>query len=198
MSLSSIYCRSGASNDFCMLLGDVALGKEAELERDTYMEKPQPGIHFPSHLFPFLVLTLFRHSQHESAGYHWAFAQRIRRAQGRLYHSKWKDRGEWKEECVLPWTSIHRVWCISSALEVFVALELELNVLFEKVYYNNILLKKKKKNFLFKFILVVQSAATQASVMHLILHTFINMQTHWSTSSPNPASHPFSYSLALL
>jgi len=28
-----------------MLLGDVALGKEAELAHDTYMEKPQPGTH---------------------------------------------------------------------------------------------------------------------------------------------------------
>eukprot|EP01112_Ceratiomyxa_fruticulosa_P003582 TRINITY_DN138_c0_g1_i5.p1 TRINITY_DN138_c0_g1~~TRINITY_DN138_c0_g1_i5.p1 ORF type:complete len:680 (+),score=156.34 TRINITY_DN138_c0_g1_i5:230-2269(+) len=43
MSLSSIYCRSHGSNDFCMLLGDVALGKPAEVERDTYMEKPLPG-----------------------------------------------------------------------------------------------------------------------------------------------------------
>lgn len=45
MSLSSIYCRSAGSNDFCMLLGDVVLGKEAELERDTYMEKAPAGHH---------------------------------------------------------------------------------------------------------------------------------------------------------
>lgn len=45
MSLSSVYCRSAGSNDFCMLLGDVALGKEAEVERDTYMEKPLSGSH---------------------------------------------------------------------------------------------------------------------------------------------------------
>lgn len=45
MSLSSVYCRTGGSNDFCMLLGDVVLGKEAELERDTYMEKPVSGHH---------------------------------------------------------------------------------------------------------------------------------------------------------
>eukprot|EP01111_Echinosteliopsis_oligospora_P002119 TRINITY_DN1310_c0_g4_i1.p1 TRINITY_DN1310_c0_g4~~TRINITY_DN1310_c0_g4_i1.p1 ORF type:complete len:475 (-),score=114.93 TRINITY_DN1310_c0_g4_i1:33-1457(-) len=43
MSLSSVYCRTGNSNDFCMLLGDVALGKESELNKDTYMEKAQPG-----------------------------------------------------------------------------------------------------------------------------------------------------------
>jgi len=45
MSLSSIYCRTSGSADFCMLLGDVALGKEAEVERDTYMEKAPAGHH---------------------------------------------------------------------------------------------------------------------------------------------------------
>eukprot|EP01101_Sappina_pedata_P011845 TRINITY_DN8029_c0_g1_i1.p1 TRINITY_DN8029_c0_g1~~TRINITY_DN8029_c0_g1_i1.p1 ORF type:complete len:676 (-),score=238.61 TRINITY_DN8029_c0_g1_i1:70-1926(-) len=44
MSLSSKYCFSGG-NDFAMLLGDVALGKTADLERDTYMEKPLEGTH---------------------------------------------------------------------------------------------------------------------------------------------------------
>ncbi|KAN0032467.1 hypothetical protein ACTFIV_006365 [Dictyostelium citrinum] len=45
MSLSANYCRTTGSNDFCMLLGDVALGKTADLARDTYMEKPQPNSH---------------------------------------------------------------------------------------------------------------------------------------------------------
>jgi len=43
MSLSSRYCRTTGSDDFCMLLGDVALGKTADLYKDQYMEKPLPG-----------------------------------------------------------------------------------------------------------------------------------------------------------
>ncbi|EFA80659.1 polyADP-ribosyltransferase [Heterostelium album PN500] len=43
MSLSAAYCRTSGTDDFCMFLGDVALGKTADLYRDTYMEKPQPG-----------------------------------------------------------------------------------------------------------------------------------------------------------
>jgi len=43
MSLSSKYCRTGGSNDFVMILLDVALGKTADLLADKYMEKPQPG-----------------------------------------------------------------------------------------------------------------------------------------------------------
>lgn len=44
MSLSSRYCRTNTRGEnFCMLLADVALGKPAELARDKYMEKPQPG-----------------------------------------------------------------------------------------------------------------------------------------------------------
>ncbi|KYQ94403.1 poly(ADP-ribosyl)transferase [Tieghemostelium lacteum] len=45
MSLSSAYCRVSGTSDFCMLLGDVSLGKTADLYKDTYMEKPQPGSH---------------------------------------------------------------------------------------------------------------------------------------------------------
>eukprot|EP00727_Mastigamoeba_balamuthi_P014275 m51a1_g9470 hypothetical protein (661) ;mRNA; f:574726-577270 len=41
--LASRYCRSAGDQDFLMLLGDVALGKTADLVRDTYMEKPQAG-----------------------------------------------------------------------------------------------------------------------------------------------------------
>jgi len=44
MSLSSRYCRTQTKDEhFCMLLGDVAMGKAAELARDTYMEKPLSG-----------------------------------------------------------------------------------------------------------------------------------------------------------
>ncbi|EGC36876.1 hypothetical protein DICPUDRAFT_150569 [Dictyostelium purpureum] len=43
MSLSANYCRTSGSNDFCMLLGDVTLGKTADLYRDQYMEKPING-----------------------------------------------------------------------------------------------------------------------------------------------------------
>eukprot|EP01113_Clastostelium_recurvatum_P035444 TRINITY_DN4947_c0_g1_i2.p1 TRINITY_DN4947_c0_g1~~TRINITY_DN4947_c0_g1_i2.p1 ORF type:complete len:448 (-),score=89.19 TRINITY_DN4947_c0_g1_i2:95-1438(-) len=42
-SWSAMYCRSSASPDCCLLLADVALGQSAQLERDTYMEQPQPG-----------------------------------------------------------------------------------------------------------------------------------------------------------
>jgi len=43
MSLSSKYCRTGGSNDFVMILLDVALGKTCDLLADQYMEKSQPG-----------------------------------------------------------------------------------------------------------------------------------------------------------
>ena len=40
---ASNYCRSYGQKDFLMLLGDVALGKSAELASDQYMEKPISG-----------------------------------------------------------------------------------------------------------------------------------------------------------
>jgi len=44
MSLSARYCRANTANeDFAMLLGEVALGKCAELARDQYMDKALPG-----------------------------------------------------------------------------------------------------------------------------------------------------------
>eukprot|EP01132_Coremiostelium_polycephalum_P003746 gene3746-4665_t len=44
MSFSANYCRT-SGDDFCMFLGDVSLGKTADLYKDTYMEKPQPNSH---------------------------------------------------------------------------------------------------------------------------------------------------------
>ena len=40
--LSAMYCRTAGSQDFCMLLADVALGEPAKLTTDQYMEKPLP------------------------------------------------------------------------------------------------------------------------------------------------------------
>jgi len=45
MSLSARYCRTSGSADFCMLLGDVALGVCAKLPRDKFMTKAEPGSH---------------------------------------------------------------------------------------------------------------------------------------------------------
>lgn len=42
-SLSARYCRTYGAGKFAMLLGDVALGKEAELSRDKFMTKSEPG-----------------------------------------------------------------------------------------------------------------------------------------------------------
>jgi len=41
--LSSCYCRAYGQSDFLMLLCDVALGKTADVEHDTYMEKAPKG-----------------------------------------------------------------------------------------------------------------------------------------------------------
>lgn len=41
--LASRYCRAYGQTQFLMLLGDVALGKTADLARDQYMERPLPG-----------------------------------------------------------------------------------------------------------------------------------------------------------
>jgi len=43
MSLSTRYCRTAGSLDYCMLLGEVVLGKEFHCQKDTYMEKAMNG-----------------------------------------------------------------------------------------------------------------------------------------------------------
>jgi len=44
-SLSAAYCRSSGSEDFCMLLVDVAMGEPTKLTRDQFMEKPLGRTH---------------------------------------------------------------------------------------------------------------------------------------------------------
>jgi len=43
MSLSTKYCRTSSAQDYCMLLGEVILGKEFPCDKDTYMEKAKNG-----------------------------------------------------------------------------------------------------------------------------------------------------------